>query len=249
MIVLIMSGGLGKRMESSLPKVLHKVMDVPMIVHVIKTALSLNPSKVYVIIGKYKDIIDEQLKIYLNTHEYSMLGYIFQETPLGTGHAIMCSLNFISLLNSNEKVIILSGDVPLISHNTLKQMINGSNDKILITELKNPAACGRIVFNDDILTIKQIIEEKECTDEQKKITFVNCGIYQISANNLLKYIPLISNKNVAKEFYLPDIVHIMNMHNCPISYYKLPENNQHEIKNVNTKTDLNNLNNTIKQMI
>ena len=245
MIVLIMAGGLGKRMESSLPKVLHKIGNYSMIIHVIKTAFLLNPDKIYIIVGKYKDIIDETIFKYLSENEYLKIDYIIQEEPLGTGHAIFCSLNIISN-HIQDKCIILSGDVPLISYETLKNLIDKNKDKMLITKLENPTACGRIIFNDDKTFIKQIIEEKECSEEEKQIKYINCGIYQISVINLLKYIPLITNNNNTKEYYLTDIVDLMNYDNNNIGYYELSQNKQYEIKNVNTKIDLINLNNEIK---
>jgi UDP-N-acetylglucosamine diphosphorylase/glucosamine-1-phosphate N-acetyltransferase len=243
MIVLIMAGGLGKRMESHLPKVLHKVNNYPMIVNVIKTAILLNPEKIYIIVGKYKDIIDSTILEYLSENDYLKIDYVIQEEALGTGHAINCSLNKISNYNDN-KCIILSGDVPLISQETLQYLIDGNDDKMLITELENPSACGRIIFNDN--KVIQIIEEKECSDEEKEIKYVNCGIYQISVINLLKYIPLINNNNKANEYYLTDIVDLMNSNNNNIGYYILPQDKQYEIKNVNTKHDLINLNHFIE---
>lgn len=243
-----MAGGLGKRMESDLPKVLHKVLNYPMIVHVIKTALQLSPDKIFIIVGKYKGIIDEYIEKYLSKEEYSKIDYVIQEEALGTGHAIFCSLNTISKY-IEDRVIILSGDVPLISLDTLTNLIDDNQDKMLITELDNPTACGRIIFNDDKTCVSEIIEEKECTEEQKLIKFVNCGIYQISVINLLKFIPLITNENKAKEYYLTDIVDLMKKHNVQIGFYSLPNDNQYEIKNVNTKNDLANLNIMVEEML
>lgn len=243
-----MAGGLGKRMESDLPKVLHKVSNYPMIVHVIKTALQLSPDKIFIIVGKYKSIIDEHIGKYLTKEEYSKINYVIQEKALGTGHAIFCSLKTISKY-IDDRVIILSGDVPLISLDTLTNLIDDDQDKMLITELNNPAACGRIIFNDNKMHVSEIVEEKECTEEQKLIKFVNCGIYQISVTNLLKFIPLITNENKAKEYYLTDIVDLMKKYNKQIGFYSLPKDNQFEIKNVNTKNDLANLNIMIEEML
>ena len=122
-------------------------------------------------------------------------------------------------------------------------------DKMLITELENPKACGRIIFNDDKTLIDEIVEEKECSDEQKEIKYVNCGIYQISVKNLLKYIPLITNENKAQEYYLTDVVDLMKQNNNKIGFHVLPQDMQHEIKNVNTKHDLKVLNEDIEKML
>ena len=176
-IVLIMAGGLGKRMNSTLPKVLHKVLNYPMLVHVIKTSLQLKPKKIIIIVGKYKDVIDSTIKKYLSNEEYDKIEYAYQEEALGTGHAVMCSLYNLAQY-TEHKVLILSGDVPLISKETLSSLNSEYEDRMLITDLDIPKACGRIIFDEDKTKVDDIIEEKECNDEQKLINYINCGIYQ-----------------------------------------------------------------------
>lgn len=248
MFVLIMAGGLGKRMESTIPKVLHKILNFPMIIHVIKTALLLNPEKIIVIVGQYKNIIDNTIKAYLSTEEYYKIEYAIQKEALGTGNAILSALD--NLINyMDHRVLILSGDVPLISCETLGNLIDENQDKMLITKLKNPESCGRIIFNNDNTKILQIIEEKECSEVQKNNKYVNCGIYQISVSNLFKYIPLIKNNNNTQEYYLTDIVKLMSESDLPIGFYELLSDKQYEIKNVNTANDLRQLNNDINMNI
>lgn len=251
MIVLIMAGGLGKRMESTLPKVLHKVGNAnsmypmyPMIIHVIIKALTINPEKIFIIVGKYKDIIKETIDEYINQNiiiNPEIIEYVFQEESLGTGHAILCSLPHIKNYY-NTKAIILSGDVPLISNNTLQNLIDNEN-RLLITELDNPTGCGRIIMVKENNSIINIIEEKDCNENEKNIKLVNCGIYQINVMDLLKLIPLIDNNNKANEYYLTDIVPLMINNNIGVGYYNLPKENQYEITNINTKADLERVNN------
>lgn len=255
MIVIIMAGGIGKRMESDLPKVLHPVVDpdntytsLPMLIRVTQTALKLNPSKIFIIVGKFRNIITETINQYIQ--DTNMIKYIDQETPLGTGHAIKCTLPFLYEY-SNDKALILSGDVPLISLFTLSNLISDSN-KLLITELENPYGCGRILFeentdNNNYFTNKiiGIREEKDCSDIEKNIKFVNCGIYQIAVKNLIDLIPLINNNNKSNEYYLTDIVDLMVKNNIYITPYILIKCFQWEIKNVNTKKDLKELNNYV----
>lgn len=247
MIALIMAGGLGKRMNSTTPKVLHKVLTYPMIIHVIKTALLLNPEKIVIIVGQYRDIIDDTIEHYLSHEEYLKIEYAIQKEACGTGNAILSA--FDNLINNIEqRVIILSGDVPLISYNTLKNLIDENQDKMLITKLENPKSCGRIIFDNDKTKILQVIEEKECSKEQKEIKYVNCGIYQISVLNLFKFIPLIKNDNNSGEYYLTDIVKLMTEHNFPIGFHELSYDKQYEIKNVNTANDLIKLNEDVKKL-
>ena len=262
MIVIIMAGGLGKRMESDLPKVLHKVIDpknksieLPMIVHIIKTSIELRVDKIFIIVGKYKQIISKVIEDYLGTYAdtdtNNLIEYVNQEPALGTAHAIKCTLPSISKF-ADHNALILSGDVPLISISSLKGL-DGSNNKIMITKLTNPFGCGRILFdfanmaniaNED----KKIIgirEEKDCNEEEKKIQYVNCGIYQIKVIDLINLIPEIKNENKSNEYYLTDIVELMIKNNIQIDTFELAESNQWEIKNVNTKKDLEELNNFI----
>lgn len=250
MIVIIMAGGLGKRMESDLPKVLHQVIEpsninikYPMLVHVLNTSIKLNPTKIFVIVGKYKNIIEESINKYIKTD--NLIEYVIQEPALGTAHAIRCSLPQISKF-MDEKAIILSGDVPLILIDTLRGL-DGETNKLLITELENPYGCGRILF-DNTNKIIGIREEKDCNDEERKINFVNCGIYQIAVKDLVDLIPLIRNENKSNEYYLTDIIYLMIQKSIPIDTHQLEKYSQWEIKNVNTKKDLEYLNEYIEKM-
>lgn len=255
MIVIIMAGGLGKRMESDLPKVLHPVIDpsnidikYPMLVHVLNTSIKLKPKKIFVIVGKYKNIIEETINKCIKNND--LIEYVIQEPALGTAHAIKCTLPQISKY-IDDKAIILSGDVPLISINTLRGL-DGKTNKLLITELDNPYGCGRILF-DNIMGISTnkimgIREEKDCNDEERKINFVNCGIYQIAVKDLMNLIPLIKNENKSGEYYLTDIIYLMIQNSIPIDTYLLEKHSQWEIKNVNTKKDLEYLNEFMKNM-
>jgi bifunctional N-acetylglucosamine-1-phosphate-uridyltransferase/glucosamine-1-phosphate-acetyltransferase GlmU-like protein len=250
-----MAGGMGKRMGSDLPKVLHHVVSptnlnisYPMLIHVILTSTKLNPSKIFVIVGKFRNIITDTINQYIEMgliSNHDIIEYIDQEEALGTGHAIKCTLPFIQNY-LEEKAIILSGDVPLISLNTLNNL-NGSNNKLLITELDEPFGCGRIIFNQHN-NIEGIVEEKDCNNQEKNIKFVNCGIYQIAVKDLINLIPLIQNNNNSQEYYLTDIVGLMIQNNISIDTYLLDKGFQWEIKNVNTKKDLEELNNFIYMM-
>ena len=259
MIVIIMAGGMGKRMESELPKVLHEVIDpnnlnmkLPMIVHVLLRAIELKPKEIFVIVGKFRDIISETININIKLgiiSETININYVDQPNPMGTAHAISC---VIPLINSSSyaslNAIILSGDVPLISSNTLEKLIDKNSNKILVTELDNPFGCGRILTDLFTKKIIGIREEKDCNDEEKNISCVNCGIYQIKISTLIKLLPLITNNNKSQEYYLTDIIGLMITNNIPIETCILKKESQWEIKNVNTKNDLILLNKFVKNM-
>ena len=109
-----MAGGLGKRMNSIIPKVLHVIDNKPLIVHVLNTALELNPNKILIVVGKYHAIIQNAINNFIpKDKQKNLFKYIYQESAKGTGHAIMCCVNYLSNIRSlTQNVIILSGDVP-----------------------------------------------------------------------------------------------------------------------------------------
>jgi UDP-N-acetylglucosamine diphosphorylase/glucosamine-1-phosphate N-acetyltransferase len=254
MIVIIMAGGMGKRMESDLPKVLHQVThplnhdkEYPMLIHVIMTSISLDPKKIFIIVGKFREIISNQINNYISEGlipKSELIEYVDQEIPLGTAHAIKCTLEQITPYQ-NDNALILSGDVPLITSNTLNNLFSANTNKLLITELSNPFGCGRIILNTDGKIIG-IREEKDCNNDEKNINLVNCGIYQIRVKDLVNLIPQISNNNKSQEYYLTDIVDLMIKNDIPLEICTLDKKSQWEIKNVNTKKDLEELNNYVK---
>lgn len=239
-IIIIMAGGLGKRMNSDLPKVLHKVGNLPMLYRIIVEARKIIPSKILIVVGKYRQIIELTLKEYTNLND---IVFINQSEPLGTGHAIMCCRDYLLTNNliDNYKILILSGDVPLIQSSTILNMLNCNNVKIMVVELDNPTGYGRILEIDN--QFQKIVEEKDCLKEQVLITKINCGIYAFDSNLLCKYLPFIKNENVQKEYYLTDIVEIIkNNEAINIDMYLIPREQQIEIIGVNTKEQLDNLN-------
>lgn len=234
--VIIMAGGLGKRMNSTLPKVLHKIQDKPMLVHVIERALELNPNHILVVVGKYLPVISETLK------EYNVLKhveFVNQPEALGTGHAIQCCRE---QLNNDANVIILSGDVPLIKTDTLREMITDLDcARIMTSIMDNPHGYGRVIEKDGIF--EKIVEEKDCNDEERKCTKTNAGIYAFKSKLLYTYLPYLSNDNAQNEYYLTDIVKIMKEHEkVQIGVYNIPTERQIELTGVNTKEQLEGLN-------
>jgi len=238
-IIIIMAGGLGKRMNSNLPKVLHKINNKPMLVHVIEQSILLNPYQIFIVVGKYKDIIEKTISEYINYNNIN-IQFILQSDPLGTGHAIQCCREKL-LKMPNKKVIILSGDVPLLKSTTIKHMINEfKNVKIVSTIMSNPYGYGRIIDIDG--KFEKIVEEKDASEKEKKVSKINCGIYIINSNLLCKYLPLLSNNNNQQEYYLTDIIKLIkNGENISIDLYNVPDERQYEIIGVNTAEQLESL--------
>lgn len=234
--VIIMAGGLGKRMESSIPKVLHKILNKPMIVHVIEESSKLNPKKIIIVVGKYREIIENTIKEYLNISILPIL-FVFQEEALGTGHAVQCCIKTIK--NDVEtNTIILSGDVPLLKYDTMNSILKNINKvKITTAEFSDSTGYGRIVEQEGLFD--KIVEEKDCSVEQKNIKKVNCGIYAFDTEILCKYLPYLSNNNSQKEYYLTDIIEIIKINeNINIDLYNISKEKHNEIVGINTKDQL-----------
>ena len=239
LIVLIMAGGLGKRMESDLPKVLHLINNKPMLIHIIEKALILAPFKIAIIVGKYREIIINTIKKYISLNIFTdKVIFIDQPETLGTGHAIICCRDYL-LQHTSKKILILSGDVPLISYKTMELMItNNHMTSILITKLDNPTGYGRVICDDNNNFVK-IIEDKDCNNAEKTVNIINSGIYSFSCHILCKYLLELSNNNAQQEYYLTDIIEIIkNKENCYINMPLISKENQHEIIGVNTKLQL-----------
>lgn len=241
--ITILAGGLGKRMKSILPKVLHKIHGKPMLVRVIGEALKLYPKKILIVVGEYRSIIEKTL---LEWDVLDKIVFAIQETPLGTGHAVLCTLGDLS--NSNNSYnIILNGDCPLLKSTTILDIVevfvcNESDLQITSISNSNPTGCGRIV-KDSTGKFLKIVEEKDCDDTERSINEINIGIYMAKNAILKKYIPLIKNNNSQKEYYLTDIVEIyLKNEGELVNLVELDHTKLPEIANINTKEQLETLN-------
>ncbi|WP_295627984.1 bifunctional UDP-N-acetylglucosamine diphosphorylase/glucosamine-1-phosphate N-acetyltransferase GlmU [uncultured Nitrosomonas sp.] len=197
--VVILAAGAGKRMHSSLPKVLHTLAGRPLLTHVINTARKLSPNKICVVIGHGGETIRQ-------TIIGDDLTWVIQERQLGTGHALMQAL---SQLSDDGLTLILYGDVPLVSIHTLRQLLvvaDGRNCAVLSTVLVNPFGYGRIVRDIETGAVTAIVEQKDASAEQQDIHEINTGIMLIPNVYLHKWLPTIKNENAHQEYYLTDII-------------------------------------------
>lgn len=233
-----MAAGEGKRMKSNIPKVLHLFHGVPMLVRIIRESLKLNPNKIIIITGKYDLLIKETIQEYIENTNF--IQYVQQKEPLGTGHAIKSVLNHY---NNNENVLILNGDMPLVSYDLLNNFITKGNNQILVANLINPYGYGRILHdnNGNFIGIK---EEKDCTNNEKEIQLVNVGIYYFESTILKQFIPLIMNDNKQNEYYLTDIIKIIKKNsNIKIETSIISQKLTYQIMGVNTQEELRELEN------
>ena len=200
-IVVILAGGEGKRMGGNLPKVLVPFHGKPMLLRIIETVDQVSPYKIMIVTGKSHDLIKRVIQQKFKGS--TSLQFIQQKEALGTGDAVKTALPEI---DSDSSVLILNGDMPCIQVETIAQMVNDSEDiGMVTTSLKEPFGYGRILRDPKKKHFIGIREEKDCTDEERKIQEINVGIYYFHATVLRYYIPKITNQNQQKEYYLTDI--------------------------------------------
>lgn len=237
LIVTILAGGRGKRMQSDTPKVLHKINNMCMIVRIISQVVKLSPYKILIVVPQdyqlIKDAIDRDVEV-----GKQLIQYVIQPTALGTGDAVRCTLKYMS---NNSNNLIICGDTPLISYDTLSSVVRGFTGNIQITgiELDNPYGYGRLVCNDEDVLVR-IVEEKDCNDSERMIKYGNVGIIMAAVSVLNTVIPQLETNNKANEYYLTDIV---KFH--PTNLHLMDKSKLYEITNVNTPEDLLVVNNVV----
>ena len=237
--IIIMAGGLGKRMKSKIPKVLHLFHNIPMLIRIIRQAKKLIPHKILIVVGKYKHIIEKTIIKWENN--LNGIQFVMQEPANGTGHAIQCCVPDIKKYDLS-KVLILNGDNPLIKSETMIKMFNKLNEKnnccIMTTHLDKPQGNGRIILDKNSI-FNKIIEEKDCNEEEKKIDLVNSGLYCFNSHVLVDNIMKLNNNNAQNEYYLTDVMEIIkNNTKTNIDYIIHPKNKQYELIGINTKEHL-----------
>ncbi len=236
--VLILAAGLGTRMRSNLAKVLHKVDGRPLINHVCRTAASLAPEKIYVVIGHQGDEVREAV---LNELDESQVVFVEQKQQLGTGDAVSSAREHLE--GRESTLLVLSGDVPLIRPETLGGLVRshlshrgkGAATTILTVKLKDPAGYGRIVRGDGGM-FEAIVEQKDASDEQREIREVNAGIYCFETRRLFDALKGVQNNNAQGEYYLTDVPALLNKAGEPVAIYQ--HSDTQEIEGVNNRMQL-----------
>ncbi|MBT4607821.1 MAG: NTP transferase domain-containing protein, partial [Thiotrichales bacterium] len=185
-------------MRSAHPKVLHPLAGKPMLEHVVDAATQLNPESVHVVYGHGGEQVQQQL-------QHLKVNWVLQAEQLGTGHAVEQAL---PALQSEEMVLVLYGDVPLIQMETVEQLLQQGSESgfsLLTVALENPTGYGRIV-RDRQGNVARIVEQKDASEDELQLNEVNTGIMALSAKKLQGWIDSLENNNAQGEFYLTDIV-------------------------------------------
>lgn len=197
MSVVILAAGKGTRMYSDLPKVLHSLAGKPMVQHVIDTTKELGASAVHLVYGHGGDLLRQTL------HE-DKLNWILQAEQLGTGHAMQQAAPFFK---DDEDILMLYGDVPLISVETLKRLREAKPQGgigLLTVKLDDPTGYGRITRHNGAVT--GIVEHKDASEEQRRIQEINTGILVANGADLKRWLAKLTNNNVQGEYYITDII-------------------------------------------
>ncbi len=225
--VIILAAGKGTRMKSELPKVLHKIANKPLLAHVYDAAKKLGAEEIAIVYGHggiaVKNACDDFEALWIE-----------QTEQLGTGHAVKQAINEIKQDNT---VLVLYGDVPLTTTDTLKQLLSADRDEIglLTVELENPFGYGRIIRNAENL-VTGIIEQKDATEQQQQIKEVNSGILCCKASLLNRLLQNINNNNSQGEYYLTDIFELAASQGITIATTICE--NSFEVEGVNNRNQL-----------
>jgi bifunctional UDP-N-acetylglucosamine pyrophosphorylase / glucosamine-1-phosphate N-acetyltransferase len=195
-LFVILAAGEGKRMKSSLPKVLQKIAGRPMLVHVVAAARELQPDGIHVVYGHGGEQV---LAAFADQPD---LAWAEQQQQLGTGHAVQQAMPGVP---DGARVLVLYGDVPLITADTLRRLLDSEGRlALLVAELDDPTGYGRILRNAEG-HVAAVVEQKDATDEQRAIRLVNTGVVAADATALKDWLSRLSNDNAQGEYYLTDI--------------------------------------------
>lgn len=230
-IAIVLAAGQGTRMKSDLPKVLHNLAGRPLIYYVMECVSSVGFSRNIVVIGFKKDLVRKTLKGY-------RVEFVDQDEQLGTGHAVQLALKHVH--ETEGAAAVLSGDAPFLRPSTLRSMIaqhisTECDCTVLTAVVDDPRGYGRIV-RDTSGGILAIVEDVDCTEEQRCTREVNSGMYCFRLSSLVSSIELLSGDNLQEELYLTDVVRIMNTKGMKLGTFPAPD--WREILGINTVEQL-----------
>ncbi|HOP29895.1 MAG TPA: NTP transferase domain-containing protein [Spirochaetota bacterium] len=226
---MVLAGGKGVRMQSELPKVLHPLCGKPLIEHVVENLNAAGINDILVVVGYKGDDVIQQLNGRVN--------FVWQHEQLGTGHAVMQAESYFK--DYQGDIVVACGDVPLIKPETFKALVSEIEKPdcgaVVLTMVQdNPTGYGRIIYDSG--SFSRIVEEKDATDEQKKITEVNSGTYIFNSRLLFEGLKKIDTNNAQREYYLPDALNFVLQSGYAVKTVVLK--NPVEGRGINTRDEL-----------
>ncbi|MCH5316291.1 MAG: bifunctional UDP-N-acetylglucosamine diphosphorylase/glucosamine-1-phosphate N-acetyltransferase GlmU [Eubacterium sp.] len=242
---IILAGGKGTRMKSEEPKVMCEVIFDPMIYHVISSVLEANIEDICVITGYKHEIVEEYISALQGN-----ISHGYQREQLGTGHAVMQARGFI-IDHLDDEILILNGDGPLMDKDTINKSydyhMQNNNAITLVSAIVDDTDGIGHIKRDDKGNLLRIVEHKDATEEEKKISEANAGTYWLHGSDLLYAIDNITNNNVQNEYYLTDSLEILINKGKNVGAYVCE--NSEVILGANDRKQLNTLNNIMRRNI
>ena len=241
--ILIMAAGLGTRMKSKRAKVLHELGGSPLIAHVVRAGQALDPRSIVVVVGHQAEEVERAVLAEVG----ELASFVIQAKQRGTGDAVESARSVLE--NSDSLVLILSGDVPMIKVETLKNLIEHHNNAgaactILSVRLENPTHYGRII-RDDNDSFEKIVEERDASEEQRKVKEINSGIYCFESGELFRALRKVEPANDQGEYYLTDVPGIILSSGEKVSVYL--HSDAREVYGVNTRAELAEFENLVRR--
>lgn len=241
LMAIVLAAGEGKRMKSKKTKILHEIYGKPMVQWVYQSVKSSEVDEIVFVIGRNSEEVKKCMG--------NKVSYAMQEKQLGTGHAVIQAQEYLK--NKEGQVLIMYGDMPLVTSKTILHAVNYHKEKnnavtIITAEFDNPAGYGRIIRNnqDDVL---EIVEDRDATSEQKKIKEINSGIYCFDINALRKALKELDNKNDQGEYYLTDTIKILIKKGFKAGAVKIK--NKDELLGINDRIQLAEAGKVLKKRI
>ncbi|EAC6871825.1 bifunctional UDP-N-acetylglucosamine diphosphorylase/glucosamine-1-phosphate N-acetyltransferase GlmU [Listeria monocytogenes] len=212
---VVLAAGQGTRMKSKLYKVLHPVCGKPMVEHVVDQISTLNVDKVVTIVGHGAEKVQEHLA--------GKSEFVKQEEQLGTAHAVLQAKE--ELAGKDGVTLVVCGDTPLIEASTMEALLKYHHEKrakatILTTVIEDPTGYGRII-RDDLGIVEKIVEHKDATEKEQRISEINTGTYCFDNKALFEALENVSNDNVQGEYYLPDVIKILKDSDEVVAAYRM----------------------------
>ncbi|WP_270182907.1 bifunctional UDP-N-acetylglucosamine diphosphorylase/glucosamine-1-phosphate N-acetyltransferase GlmU [Alkalihalobacillus sp. CinArs1] len=238
---VVLAAGQGTRMKSKLYKVLHPVCGKPMVEHVVDQLNALELENVVTVVGHGAEMVSEQLG--------KRSEYVLQEEQLGTAHAVMQAKDILS--DKDGVTLVVCGDTPLITKETMDSLLSYHEEQdakatILTAKADNPFGYGRII-RDDHGSVQRIVEQKDANEAEQKVTEINTGTYCFDNKTLFETLQLVNNENSQGEYYLPDVVEILQQKGEIVAAYQTADFN--ETMGVNDRVALSRAEQAMKKRI
>nr|MBN2278257.1 NTP transferase domain-containing protein [candidate division Zixibacteria bacterium] len=216
---VILAAGKGKRMKSDLPKVLHGIKGKPMIRHLMETITDTDWDRIIIVVGHQGDLVIEELRDF-------NVEFVWQKEQLGTGHAVLMARP--NLIDFKGTVLVAAGDVPFLSLDSISGLIkvhhkNGAAATCLSVSFDNPRGYGRIIRRPGTDILLDIVEDKDASEDIKKIREVNSGTFCFDCRSLFDSLEKIGNENAQREYYLTDTIKILQAAGKPCAVYEISD--------------------------